>query len=118
MTTLRPTLDDNKSNRPVMTNGTAYLMILQAVKHAPGLIHGKLHDGGGAYCAIGSYFETNNRTALPSDLVDEVAAVNDSVPHMTKRQRKLYVAKWLRWKLGTLGYGQFVRKSARQGATR
>lgn len=87
---------------PVMKNGTAYMMILSAVKQSEGLIHGTLHKNGES-CAIGRYFDINEHTALPSQLIDEVAAVNDSVPHMTMRQRKLHVAKWLRWKLKALG---------------
>lgn len=102
MSALRPTLGNNDAGHPVMTNGTAYMMILQAVKRGHGLVHGRLHYQGES-CAIGSYFEINKRTALPNALIDEVAAVNDSVPHMTKQQRKLYVTKWLRWKLRTLG---------------
>lgn len=83
---------------PCMSNGTAYYMILSAVQQQRWLIHGTLHDHD-EYCAIGSYFEVNKRTCLPMTLVDEVAAVNDSVPHLSNRQRKLHVARWLRWKL-------------------
>lgn len=85
-----------------MSNGTAYLMILSAVKLQSGLVHGKLHDHG-AHCAIGSYFDINDQTSLPNTLIDEVAAVNDSVPQMSPRGRKRYVARWLKWKLIQLG---------------
>lgn len=85
-----------------MRNGTAYLLIANAIKGRDGLIHGKLHEQG-EHCAIGSYFETHAHTALPSDIVDEVAAVNDSVPNATPKQRKRTVLKWLRWKLNQLG---------------
>lgn len=90
------------STKPCMSNGTAYYMILSAVQQQPGLVHGKLHAHG-EHCAIGSYFEINDQTALPETLIDEVAAVNDSVPHMSNRQRKFHVARWLRWKLDSLG---------------
>lgn len=109
MSVLRPTLGKgNPFNKPCMTDGTAYLMILSAVKSQGGLVHGKLTDDHGAYCAIGSYFEINKGTALPQSIVDEVAAVNDSVPHFTAKQRKGYVAKWLRWKLGRIGLGPHI----------
>ena len=95
------------SNKPCMSNGTAYMMIYTAVKERDGLIHGRLHNDDGESCAIGSYFDVNDETSLPSTLIDEVAAVNDSVPHMTMRQRKAYVARWLAWKLTQLGMPGF-----------
>lgn len=85
-----------------MGNGTAYLMILSAVEAQRGLIHGKLKDGQGAYCAIGSYFNIN-RVALGPGIVDEVAAVNDSVPAYSPARRKAYVRRWLKWRLQSLG---------------
>jgi len=110
MADLRPELRSG-SKKPCMTNGTAYMMILSAVQTQPGLVHGKLHDHG-EHCAIGSYFTINDATALPSDLIDEVTAVNDSVPHFSNRRRKLHVARWLRWKLSQAGMPGF--KNAKQ----
>jgi hypothetical protein len=95
-------LTDGDGRTPCVTGGTAYLMILKAVEAQPGLVHGRLHDHG-AHCAIGSYFDVNRRSTLQYALIDEVAAVNDSVPKYTRAQRKRYVKNWLRWKLGTLG---------------
>jgi len=92
-----------------MRNGTAYLMILNAVEQQPGLIHGELETPKGDYCAIGSYFHVNKRTCLPYALIDEVAAVNDSMPTLTRHQRKLCVMRWLRWKLGQVGMPGFER---------
>lgn len=108
MSALRPELTTG-SDKPCMSNGTALMMIYTAVKTQPGLVHGKLHAHG-EHCAIGSYFAINGDTSLPDALVDEVAAVNDSVPHMTQRQRKLHVAKWLRWKLAQAGMPGFAAK--------
>lgn len=102
MSKLRPELSQNNGRYPCMSNGTAYLMILSAVEQRPGLVHGRLQDHG-EYCAIGSYFNINDRTSLPWPLIDEVAAVNDSVPHKSERQRKLHVLRWLRWKCTQLG---------------
>lgn len=102
MSQLRPTLRSG-STKPCIKNGTAYLLIYRAVKDAPALIHGQLHDGFGHHCAIGSYFERHDATSLPSELIDEVAAVNDSVPGQTPKQRRLTVLKWLKWRLGQLG---------------
>lgn len=105
MNALRRELSCN-SKKPCMSNGTAYLMILSAVKTREGLIHGQLRKDG-EVCAIGSYFAVNRQTSLPADLIDEVAAVNDSVPTMTPRQRKQHVARWLSWKLAQLGMPGF-----------
>ena len=88
------------------TNGTAYLMVLNAVREKDGLIHGKLHDDGKS-CAIGSYFDAHPDWGLYA-LIDEVAAVNDSAPSMTPRQRKTMVMHWLRWKLHQLGMPGFA----------
>lgn len=110
MTRLRPTLKNSDGTKPTMDGGTAYLMILKAVEDRSGLIHGKLEDDNG-YCAIGCYFNVNDKTALPSALIDEIAAVNDSVPHMTRAGRKRYVSKWLRWKLTQLGMPGFRTKN-------
>lgn len=103
--TLRPELKPGNGKAYCPTGGTAYLMIFSAVQAQPGLVHGKLHDHG-ASCAIGSYFDVN-RASLPWALIDEVAAVNDSVPHLSERQRKQHVARWLRWKLKQLGMPGF-----------
>lgn len=109
MSKLRPTLSDAKPGTPCMKNGTAYLMILNAVEQQKGLIHGELHAHG-AHCAIGSYFDVNDRTCLPSALIDEVAAVNDSMPQLTPAARKKRMMQWLKWKLAEVGMKGFRRR--------
>lgn len=106
MSNLRPTLTNAKPGTPCMKNGTAYLMILNAVEQQKGLIHGRLHAQG-AHCAIGSYFEVNGRTSLPDNLIDEVAAVNDSMPTLPPSERKKRMVQWLKWKLADLGMPHF-----------
>lgn len=101
MSVLRPTLIKSEKGDPVVSNGTAYLMILNAVEARTKLVHGKISDHG-EYCAIGSFFNTN-RVCLPTTLVDEVAAVNDSMPHVSEQTRRLRMMRWLRWKLKQLG---------------
>lgn len=90
------------SGNPCPERDTALLMIYTAVEKRDGLIHGKLHDGDN-HCAIGSYWDDNPNLALPGGMVDEVAMVNDSVPHMTAVQRRAYVLKWLKWQLQKRG---------------
>lgn len=109
MSKLRPTLKDAAASTPTMCGGTAYLLIYRAVQDADGLIHGHLHDRQGRHCAIGCYFERHAQTALPYSLIDEVAAVNDSLPHASVQQRKREVVRWLRWQLAALGVPGFSR---------
>jgi len=109
MSRLRPSLTTYYGkDRTLMEDGTAYLMIYNAVRDQPGLIHGRLETPKGEYCAIGSYFEVNPRTCLPTDMIDEVAAFNDSMPKLTMIQRKRAVMRWLAWKLKQLGMPQFA----------
>ena len=110
MSKLRTTLCDARPGTPCMRNGTAYMMILNAIEQQPGLIHGKLETPKGEYCAIGSYFHVNDKTCLPAALIDEVAAVNDSMPTLTPVQRKKRMMQWLKWKLADLGVGGFHRR--------
>jgi hypothetical protein len=114
MSKLRPTLVDARPGTPCMRNGTAYLMILNAVEQQRGLIHGQLETPKGEYCAIGSYFHVNKRTCLPDALIDEVAAVNDSMPTLTCIQRKKRMMQWLRWKLASLGVPGYHRRKVKQ----
>src|SRR5437660_167496 len=104
MSKYRPELVTTCRNVFCPRNGTAYLMILNAVRSKRGLIHGKLEDSAHRCCAIGSYFDVNRNHGLPEDLIDEVTAVNDSMPNVTMYQRKLRMMRWLRWKLAQLGF--------------
>lgn len=111
---LRPTLRDGDGTTPILNGGTAYLTILTAVEQDEELIHGRLHAHG-ASCAIGSFFDHNERVALPSPIVEEVAAVNDSVPHYSGARRRLHVTRWLKWKLAQLGMPGFLSVSEQVG---
>ena len=105
---LRPGIPSTSD--PALPDNTAYYAIYGAVRAQSGLCHGVLHDRRGAHCAIGSLWDTA-RVVLTSALIDEVAAVNDSVPHMTKRQRRAFVLRWLRWKLQQVGVALPGRKA-------
>lgn len=108
---LRP--ETKSTNDPALFGGTAYFAILNAVKAQPGLIAGKLNGPCGEHCAIGSYFALKKHMALPMTLIDEVAAVNDSMPNVTPIARKRAVMRWLKWKLGTLGFPGFQNSLAK-----
>jgi len=100
MTYLRSECND--SRRSALSEVFAFKGIYYAVRDCPGLSEGKLHDNGSS-CAIGAFWDAQPNATLSNDLIDEVAAVNDSVPYMTKRQRRAHVLRWLRWKLDRLG---------------
>lgn len=91
------------STAPALDDKTALYAVYGAVQGQPGLCHGRLHDGKGAHCAIGSFWDGAPKTTLHSSLIDEVAAVNDSVPHLSNVKRRAHVLRWLRWKLQQIG---------------
>ncbi len=105
MSQLRPTLTTNGTFKYCPYGTTAYYEVLGAVESQKGLIHGKLDDFTGAHCALGSYYAAHPKQAFPSEMIDEIASVNDSVPNATPLQRKKFVIKWLKWKLSTMGFG-------------
>jgi hypothetical protein len=94
---LRPEISYG-GNNPMPSTGTALLLTYNAVRAQPALIHGRLHANG-LHCALGSFWEINKKLSYPPALIDEVAAVNDSMPAASGLARKRMVLRWLRWKL-------------------
>lgn len=98
MSRLRP--ECSNSDRPALPDDTALFLIRDSVARRRSLIHGRLHDGQGHHCAIGAFWTDNPNATLHSSLIDEVAAVNDSVPPgATPHERWKKVNEWLRWKI-------------------
>ena len=88
-----------RSTKPCLPDDTALYLISEAVNKRRGLIHGQL-DNGDKHCAMGCLFADHPQFSLNDSLIDEVAAVNDSVPKTaTNRERWKKVQVWLRWKL-------------------
>lgn len=101
MSTLRP--ECRSSTRRAIPEDTALFLIRKSVLKRRELIYGRLNDGRGGHCAIGAFWEDNPRVALHSSLVDEVAAVNDSIPPTaTPKARWKVVNSWLRFKVASL----------------
>lgn len=97
MSKLRP--ECGNSSKPALPNDTALYLIAASVAKRRSLIHGKLHAGG-KHCAMGAFWTDNPRATLQTALIDEVAAVNDSVPpSATPKERWQRVHSWLRWKI-------------------
>jgi hypothetical protein len=86
-----------------MPDDTALFLIHKSVNKRRSLIFGKLHDGLGGHCAIGAFWKDHPGTTLHAALIDEVAAVNDSVPpSATPKERWKTVSGWLRFKIAAL----------------
>ncbi len=101
MSKFRPECSD--STKTALPDDTALFLIRESVAKRRCLIWGKLHDGHGNHCAIGAFWEDNPRTTLHSSLIDEVAAVNDSVPpSATPQERWKKVNSWLRFKIAAI----------------
>jgi hypothetical protein len=63
------------------------------------------------HCALGCFWADNPKASISTSLIDEVAAVNDSLgPKATPQQRWKKVRGWLRWKLNHLNT---VKKDAK-----
>ena len=62
-----------------LPDDTALFLIRDSVARRRTLIHGQLHQGN-RHCAIGAFWKDNPKATLHSALIDEVVAVNDSVP--------------------------------------
>src|SRR5258708_35983275 len=109
MSKLRPETTD--SIYPAIADETALFLIRDSVSRRRALIYGRLHDGHGGHCAIGSFWSDNPQVVLNSALVDEVAAVNDSVPSTaTAQERWKKDNSWLRWKIRVLAQGKKVNQ--------
>jgi hypothetical protein len=76
---LRPECVD-APGRPALSNDTALYLIRDSVARRRSLIFGRLHDGRGGHCAMGCFWQDNPRAVVNASLVEEVAAVNDSLP--------------------------------------
>jgi hypothetical protein len=101
MSKYRPECGDSEC--PSLSDETALFLIRDSVARRRTLIRGRLNDGRGHHCALGWFWVDNPKATLNADLVDEVAAVNDSLPQSaTPQQRWKKVNSWLRWKLRVL----------------
>lgn len=91
------------STKPAIPDDTALFLIAQSVAKRRELIYGRLHGPADGHCAIGAFWTDNPGATLHSSLIDEVAAVNDSVPPTsTPKERWKKVNSWLRWKMSVL----------------
>ena len=107
--TLRP---ECSSSRP--GDGTTYIpyptalyLIMSSVAKRKALIRGRLHGPNGQHCALGCFFADNPKSSIDASLIEEVAAVNDSVTDgtATPQERWKKVMSWLRWRKRVLATG-------------
>lgn len=102
MSKLRPECATAAPGSIALSNETAFWLIRNSVAKRRSLIHGKLHDGKGGHCAMGSFWTDNPRAIVWETVTDEVAAVNDSMPDATPHERWKKVNSWLRFKIAAL----------------
>jgi len=103
MSKLRPECGPADRHSAYIPPDTALYLIRDSVERRGMLIHGRLHGNNGLHCALGCFWTDNPTASLDNRLIDEVAAVNDSLgPCATTRERWLKVRSWLRWKLRVL----------------
>lgn len=101
MSKLRPEI--KSTTNKALPYDTALFLIRDSVARRRSLIFGKLDGAAGEHCAIGAFYADNPGVVLYTKLVDEVAAVNDSVPPTeTPHERWKKVNSWLRWKIRVL----------------
>jgi len=103
MSKMRPELVNARPGERAIPNDTALFLIRDSVAKRRTLIFGRLDGPNGEHCAIGSFFADNPRAVLNCDLIDEVAAVNDSIPPTaTPHERWRKVNEWLRFKIASM----------------
>ena len=106
---LRP--ETCNSTHPAIPDDTALYLIRASVAQRKELIYGKLHDYKGGHCALGCFWYDNPGATLHTALIDEVAAVNDSIPpSASAKERWRKVNSWLRWKLNVLAHREYKEK--------
>lgn len=93
----------SNTNRDAIPDDTALFLIRDSVAKRRSLIFGRLHDGHGGHCAIGCFWADNPNAVLNNSLIDEIAAVNDSISERASPQtRWKKVHSWLRFKIRSM----------------
>lgn len=100
MSELRPELRTVDANTPCLDYESSYFRVLQAVSRQRSLIHGRLHNNGHS-CAIGCTFR-DGVSVLPSKVIDEIAAYNDSFPRLSTKERWRKVHAWLKFRTAVM----------------
>lgn len=100
MSKLRP--ECSSSKKPALPDDTAIYLIRDSVAKRRSLAFGQLRNNKHS-CAMGAFWDDNPNAIVNTALVDEVAAVNDSIPKTaTPHERWKKVNSWLRWKIAVM----------------
>lgn len=103
MSKLRPECGSAGPNEYALPYDTALFLIRNSVAKRRSLIFGRLHNGAGQHCAMGAFWTDNPKAIVNDSLVEEVAAVNDSIPKTAiPHERWKRVNSWLRFKIASL----------------
>lgn len=98
MSKLRPecgttTVSNNLSDREF------FRRLYNSVRKRRTLSFGKI-DAKDGHCAMGCFWEDNPKITVPSNITDQIALINDSVPPTaTRTERRKHVLRWLEYKL-------------------
>lgn len=103
MSKLRP--ECQSTSEAKIPDETVLFLVKQAIGQREGLIHGRLDDPNGGHCAMGCFWEDHPKAAVSMNLIDEIAAVNDSMPKASPKMRWKMVNSWLRMKLAKIAQG-------------
>jgi hypothetical protein len=101
MTMLRPDCHSKPDHRGVVVRTRLELLrhLLTSVNKRRTLIRGKLDDGD-KHCAMGCFFADHPTWAVSTDLIDEIASVNDELSERAMpKTRWKKVQRWLRLQL-------------------
>ena len=76
--------------------------IRDAIARRRSLAYGKLDDDEtGRHCAMGAFWDENPSAVVGNELIDQVSAINDSVPpEATDFERWQHVWRWVRSQVG------------------
>ena len=113
MSRLRPECGFSTATR--LPDVTVLFILEQALLRRRGLIRGHLRDGSGGTCAMGAFWDDAPGSIVSTDLVDEIATVNDSLPWNARPERRLRVVlDWLKIRLKPLRPVPIAKKKTKR----
>ena len=113
MSKLRPECRDAGDRAKSLPYDTTLFLIYSSVVRRRSLIFGRLDDDHGGHCAMGCFWDDNPHLSVDNSIVDEVSAVNDSIPASeSPKKRWQTVSRWLRWKMRVLANEKANKKVA------
>jgi hypothetical protein len=102
MSSLRP--ECGLSTKPSATEPFLLRTLNRALAKRRGLAFGRLNGANGSHCAMGCFWAAEPGYSVTFSLIEQVAAVNDSVPkELGSSVRMRVVRNWVRNRMKSLG---------------